>query len=282
MHLRRCAGPPPWERFGAERPTEPSAGELPYRGALDAWGDPVLLTKWAEARQAAAAAEDELKSADADLRAFYAGRQTRYGSAVMYVPQRFDPSRPPARHMLAQAAIAPSKAAETAARQAVEDDFKERWFAGEFICYGIRGGVPVLVPSSQRHRLDFWYVSGQGRMLHEPDFDEVRFYRVADHPYLRAALTGDGAAHLASPNRPSKQIGRGRPAASYWEGAKAEAMRWLDENGFPIRGDGNQSALERHIASWLGHRGDSPAESTIRGYVEDWIAEFRGGRMQGR
>jgi hypothetical protein len=195
---------PPWERFGAERPAEPHQGGLSYRDALAAWGDPSLQTMWAGARRSSAEADEALKAAEAELRAHYAARRTRYGSSVMY--PRLDPRSPQDRHVAAQAAISPSRAASTAARQAVEADFKKRWVAGEFIAYGIRSGIPMLVPSSLCYRLDLWNVPPHGRMLHEPDIDQVRFYRVADHSQLVAALAEaeptPSIERVASENRP--------------------------------------------------------------------------------
>jgi hypothetical protein len=54
------------------------------------------------------------------------------------------------------------------------------------------------------------------------------------------------------------------------------AIEWLEENGFPEPGDGEQAALERYVAEVLAARGHNPAESTIRGYVRRWIDEYRG------
>jgi hypothetical protein len=85
--------------------------------------------------------------------------------------------------------------------------------------------------------------------------------------------TADNAAAPPSGGKPGRRSGRiPKPV---WGGAKAEAMRWLDDNGHPQPGDGGQAQLERHIADWLAQRGEHPVESTIRVHVTGWIDEFR-------
>jgi hypothetical protein len=61
----------------------------------------------------------------------------------------------------------------------------------------------------------------------------------------------------------------------FWENAEHEIMRWLDENGCPEPGDGNQAKLERHIAGWLAERGHEAGEATIRSHVSKCIGSRR-------
>jgi len=78
-----------------------------------------------------------------------------------------------------------------------------------------------------------------------------------------------------SPSRPAAR--RGRTPNSYWEGAKREAFKWLDENGSPRERTGEQAQLEAHIAGHLAAQGHHPSESRVRDYVVAWIDEFRAG-----
>jgi hypothetical protein len=52
-------------------------------------------------------------------------------------------------------------------------------------------------------------------------------------------------------------------------------MEWLEQNGCPQKGDGEQAQLEKHIADWLSGRGHDAAEITIRRHVKGWMEEFR-------
>ena len=61
----------------------------------------------------------------------------------------------------------------------------------------------------------------------------------------------------------------------FWSAAKKVGMEWLEENGCPQKGDGNQAQLEKHIADWLSGRGYDAAENTIRRHVKGWMEEFR-------
>ncbi len=74
------------------------------------------------------------------------------------------------------------------------------------------------------------------------------------------------------PRRPSRE----RP---FWPDAREAAITWLDENGYPLSGDGGQTTLEEHIARWLSERGHKAAPSTIRVHVRAWIDEFKSDRL---
>jgi hypothetical protein len=77
-----------------------------------------------------------------------------------------------------------------------------------------------------------------------------------------------GAAGSRSRRRPSREL-------PFWGQARQEAVRRLQENGRPERGDGGQGRLERHILDWLEERGYRPVESTVRVHVRTWIDEYR-------
>jgi hypothetical protein len=68
-----------------------------------------------------------------------------------------------------------------------------------------------------------------------------------------------------------------RPPAEkpFWDKARVEALKWLDEEGYPEPGDGGQAKLEKHIVNWLRLRGHKASPSTIRSHVGRWIREFR-------
>jgi hypothetical protein len=61
----------------------------------------------------------------------------------------------------------------------------------------------------------------------------------------------------------------------FWSDARAVAMPWLEENGYPQSGDGGQAALERHIADWLSRNEHASGEATVRRHVRSWIEEYR-------
>jgi hypothetical protein len=88
--------------------------------------------------------------------------------------------------------------------------------------------------------------------------------------------TGEDRAENKTGTRPSVGGRRsGRVAADFWPSAKAEAMRWLQDNGFPAANDGNQAKLERHILDWLGGRGCEASETTVRRHAQKCIACYR-------
>jgi len=59
----------------------------------------------------------------------------------------------------------------------------------------------------------------------------------------------------------------------FWPAAREVAQDWLIQNGCPEPGDGEQTALEQHVAIWLDNRGHAARESTVRGHVKRWIDE---------
>jgi hypothetical protein len=67
----------------------------------------------------------------------------------------------------------------------------------------------------------------------------------------------------------------GRTRKPFWAEARSVAMAWLEDEGCPDPGDGNQARLEHHVADWLSERDHDSSEATIRRHVANWIAERR-------
>jgi hypothetical protein len=128
------------------------------------------------------------------------------------------------------------------------------------------------------------YDSGDGlrleasREFFEPDlvfelrgWAFVRF-SVADLRALTRALIEDALGKVVSTGTVVRRPPAEKP---FWDKARVEARKWLDEEGFPEPGDGGQAKLEKHIEHWLGLRGHKAVQSTIRSHVGRWIQEFR-------
>jgi hypothetical protein len=77
------------------------------------------------------------------------------------------------------------------------------------------------------------------------------------------------------PKTAAKKPPTARKEGRFWMPARGEAMKWLEEEGCPAQGDGNQARLERHIADSLSSHGHDTSESSIRRHVARWIAERR-------
>jgi hypothetical protein len=73
---------------------------------------------------------------------------------------------------------------------------------------------------------------------------------------------------------PSTNRRKGRIPKPVWKAAQAEATNWLNDNGFPAPGDGDQAKLEKHITDWLGDRNQHCAASTVRAHVVQWIKDY--------
>jgi hypothetical protein len=83
---------------------------------------------------------------------------------------------------------------------------------------------------------------------------------------------------LASWYDPIKPEPRKRPPSRlkpFWPEAEAVVMGWLEENGCPQAGDGNQAKLERFVASWLEERGLEASDSAIHRHVRGCIERYR-------
>jgi hypothetical protein len=72
-----------------------------------------------------------------------------------------------------------------------------------------------------------------------------------------------------------KRVQQSRGSRPFWREGNKEIDRWLEENGCPERGDGNQARLEKHIADWLQNGGHEAGEATIRRHVQDGIERHR-------
>ena len=200
-------GPPPWELAGAKVPSQPRRAGLVYPDALRNWGDPALLDRLQEARQSTVAAAEALKTATADLEAHYAERRRQWSHYA--VPGA--PSHPLVTRLSeAQAEVARCRAAEVTAMEAVEAEFKQRWFVGVFIAFGVRDGLPALVRSSLRYALDLRRGAPVARFVVSPvhvkteaDYHQVLFYRVADHPHLSGYVAEDVEPPAPLPSQPN-------------------------------------------------------------------------------
>jgi hypothetical protein len=67
----------------------------------------------------------------------------------------------------------------------------------------------------------------------------------------------------------------GPKPALFWRGAKEAAQKWLDDNGCPAEGDGQQANLERFIAEWIGDENRGGSLPNVRRHVSRWIQERR-------
>jgi hypothetical protein len=90
-----------------------------------------------------------------------------------------------------------------------------------------------------------------------------------------AECTADVGQPLAGDNGFDHLNRSGHKQHPKWVRAREVAMEWLRNYGCPVRGDGKQAKLERHIASWLEDHEDEAGEATIRRHVVEWIREFR-------
>jgi hypothetical protein len=153
--------------------------------------------------------------------------------------------------------------AETAERLSPDPESGARWPVFESRPH-IRGtvhvnvGAIILTRAATRRYLDCCNLPGARRVLNE----------------WFQAVQPDSIGSLETDRRPSSRR-RGRIPQPVWKKAKAEAMRWLDENSLPEPGDGGKANLEKHIADWLKQSELYPAESTVRLYVTGWIDEYR-------
>jgi hypothetical protein len=101
--------------------------------------------------------------------------------------------------------------------------------------------------------------------------------RYGNPPGLAATATESPPAPAPSAVRDpgpavSRSSSREKP---FWGGAQSEATVWLEDNGFPESGDGNQAKLECHILKWLGDRGHEASLSAVRRHVVGWIEDYR-------
>jgi hypothetical protein len=122
---------------------------------------------------------------------------------------------------------------------------------------------------------DFWWwrsLTQDQKIIVDPS----RVFREHARPHVENVVSPDPVP--AAEPEPIQQKG-GRPENPVWELARPIAVVWMDENGAPLPGDGEQAELERHISEWLGEkRKFSASESTVRNHVSIWIKEYRAAR----
>jgi hypothetical protein len=81
---------------------------------------------------------------------------------------------------------------------------------------------------------------------------------------------------VPTPKRQSSTASRGRPEAPHWALVYDQVIDpWLEENGCPVTGDGEQAKLEKFVADYLDSRmvEGGPSESTIRLHVVKRMAK---------
>ncbi len=70
----------------------------------------------------------------------------------------------------------------------------------------------------------------------------------------------------------------GRPPQPVWAEIEPAATDWLEENGAPVEGSGEQAEFERLVAELLSAKGHHAAESTVREHCKRWIKRFEAQR----
>jgi hypothetical protein len=79
-----------------------------------------------------------------------------------------------------------------------------------------------------------------------------------------------------------KRIRSGRKPAPIWVKGDEFIDKWLDENGIPVRGDGEQARLETAVRELLTtlvvDEEKVPVEATVRAHVTDGIARMKSKR----
>ena len=166
----------------------------------------------------------------------------------------------------------------------------DAWLNGEIMPRFISGGPP----GGADPRIADWFAGAvilrdkwlPRRAIDEPG-DDPEWQRIPGRSFpfmiarqqleaaLKAACVAGTLRRKADGYSPSSGSPVGRAAADFWEKAEREAMRWLQENGFPTAGDGNQAVLERHILDWLTGQNHSVSEATVRRHVRACIKRYR-------
>jgi hypothetical protein len=138
----------------------------------------------------------------------------------------------------------------------------EAW--GSEICWQIsRVGLYSLV-RFDRAEIERWLATAAEHV--ERKAVPAVIISLSESPTADATAAGEGAL--------LKARGGSKPRA-FWAEARRAAMEWLEEEGCPAPGDGQQAILERHIAQWLEDRGHRASEPTVRRHVRNWISERR-------
>jgi hypothetical protein len=61
----------------------------------------------------------------------------------------------------------------------------------------------------------------------------------------------------------------------FWDDIEKQIMTWLEDNGCPAGGDGNQAGLERDTIKWIEARGNKAGPSTVRRHVRSCMERYR-------
>ncbi|GEM_PF-3326335 len=160
------------------------------------------------------------------------------------------------------------------ARSALRADLVQRLFSKELAGFGLHREPGRAMDRSRRDISCEWWRPGRFLGFQGSSGNHLKFAPRSSPTIVEDVLIYRAEDCRGHPGPRSQR--RGRPPASFWAEAKAEALRQLRDDGFPISGDGGQARLERHITDWLAAKDHHPGEATVRGYVGQWIAEYRG------
>jgi hypothetical protein len=97
--------------------------------------------------------------------------------------------------------------------------------------------------------------------------DEIEDYAEVGMVGANKSRAGDAA------RRNTRFVARPSREKPFWPAAREVAREWLIQNGCPEPGDGEQTALEQHVAQWLENRGHAASESAVRRHVKRCIDE---------
>jgi hypothetical protein len=112
---------------------------------------------------------------------------------------------------------------------------------------------------------DFWLPK------REVDLSDLgRAYVFRRDEVLKLWPRDDGALTPQS-RTSSRPPSRRKPFWDGADGAESAVMKWLEDEGCPLHGDGNQAKLEGFTAAWLAERGHEATLPTIRRHVRDCI-----------
>jgi hypothetical protein len=180
------------------------------------------------------------------------------------------------------------------------DDYREslmqrvegEWRAGRLTLWGYHRGErwrgPKPIPYPYALELDLDWVAEPGREdAGNPRFPGLEYYcDVGAHHHDNARdfwselliARADLDRLRTQPPKVALLANRRLPPSRlkpFWPQAEAAALLWLEENGCPRPGDGNQAILETVVADWLAEHGYEASSSTIRRHVRDCMTRYR-------
>ncbi|MCX7380030.1 MAG: hypothetical protein NT133_01125 [Alphaproteobacteria bacterium] len=167
---------------------------------------------------------------------------------------------------------------------------RDHYVSGDFFDLDIMSGkLWIGAPGSQRAELVAVRVVSAGEPSAGGDGAAIAPPVGQAAPVADASrVVSDERGKPAKPDRagvapPVTKSKRGRQPSPMKANAQEFAMRWLEENGAPQRGDGSQAVLERDILALAGRRGEHElGASTVRNWVREWIDEFSADRASGQ